>query len=75
MVCDYSFHVAITWWSEEVAKDMEILTRDYGNTTRLVVSNDARPGINSFKTFMAYKGVFQLDDAGVRLLSSDMRLM
>eukprot|EP01137_Pigoraptor_chileana_P019063 Opistho-2@79555 len=48
VVCDYSFHVAVTWWSEEVAKEMEALT-----TSR---------GINSFKMFMAYKNVFQLTD-------------
>ena len=46
--CDYSFHVGITWWSDIVAADMEILTKS--------------KGINSFKMFMAYKGVFQLDD-------------
>lgn len=46
--CDYSFHVAVTWWSEQVAKEMEILTQE--------------KGINSFKMFMAYKGVFQLTD-------------
>lgn len=49
VVCDYSFHVAVTWWSEKVAEEMETLTKEYG--------------INSFKTFMAYKDVFQLSDA------------
>ena len=28
--CDYSFHVAITWWGEEVARDMETLTKEKG---------------------------------------------
>eukprot|EP01135_Chromosphaera_perkinsii_P004226 Nk52_evm15s272 gene=Nk52_evmTU15s272 len=47
--CDYSFHVAVTWWADSVAKEMELLTGpDYG--------------VNSFKTFMAYKGNFQLTD-------------
>ncbi|EDV28692.1 uncharacterized protein TRIADDRAFT_63495 [Trichoplax adhaerens] len=46
--CDYSLHVGITWWSDIVAEDMEILTKS--------------KGINSFKMFMAYKGVYQLDD-------------
>ncbi|KAL6059835.1 dihydropyrimidinase [Balamuthia mandrillaris] len=46
--CDYSFHVAVTWWSEKVAEEMEVLTRE--------------KGVNSFKMFMAYKDVFMLDD-------------
>jgi dihydropyrimidinase len=45
---DYSFHVAVTWWSEEVAEQMAILTRDHG--------------VNSFKHFMAYKGALMVDD-------------
>jgi dihydropyrimidinase len=48
VVCDYAFHMAVTWWSPKVAAEMEVIARDYG--------------INSFKTFMAYKGVFQLSD-------------
>jgi dihydropyrimidinase len=46
--CDYSFHVAITWWDETVHRDMEILTKQYG--------------VNSFKHFMAYKGAIMCDD-------------
>eukprot|EP00211_Chloroparvula_japonica_P002682 CAMPEP_0119132602 /NCGR_PEP_ID=MMETSP1310-20130426/11922_1 /TAXON_ID=464262 /ORGANISM="Genus nov. species nov., Strain RCC2339" /LENGTH=502 /DNA_ID=CAMNT_0007123239 /DNA_START=64 /DNA_END=1572 /DNA_ORIENTATION=- len=46
--CDYSFHVAVTWWSEKVSEEMGVLTRERG--------------INSFKMFMAYKNVFQLTD-------------
>ncbi|XP_033106091.1 dihydropyrimidinase-like isoform X1 [Anneissia japonica] len=46
--CDYSFHVGITWWSEEVKKEIEVLCKE--------------KGINSFKMFMAYKGLFMLND-------------
>ncbi|CAF1218237.1 unnamed protein product [Adineta ricciae] len=46
--CDYGLHAAITTWNEQVAKDMEVLTKE--------------KGINSFKVFMAYKGVFMLQD-------------
>ena len=51
---DYSFHVAVTWWSDQVAAEMETLTRDHG--------------VNSFKHFMAYKGALMVDD-GVLLHS------
>ncbi|MCP4503368.1 MAG: dihydropyrimidinase [Deltaproteobacteria bacterium] len=45
---DYSFHVAVTWWDDSVAKDMEILTKERG--------------VNSFKHFMAYKNAIMCDD-------------
>ena len=45
---DYSFHVAITWWSEQVHKDMGTLVKE--------------EGINSFKHFMAYKNAIMCDD-------------
>ncbi|XP_063729710.1 dihydropyrimidinase-like [Symsagittifera roscoffensis] len=49
-VCvDFSFHVAVTWWSEQVKHDMETLVKE--------------KGVNSFKMFMAYKDMFQLSDA------------
>ncbi len=51
---DYSFHVAVTWWSDAVAEQMGILTREHG--------------VNSFKHFMAYKGALMVDD-GVLLHS------
>src|SRR6476620_7369085 len=46
--CDYSFHMAVTWWSEQVFKEMETIVRD--------------KGINTFKHFMAYKGALMVDD-------------
>lgn len=45
---DYSFHVAVTWWSDQVCEEMGQLTRDHG--------------VNSFKHFMAYKGAIMCDD-------------
>ncbi len=44
---DYSFHMAITWWSQEVWKEMAT-----------VVDR----GITTFKHFMAYKGALMIDD-------------
>ena len=46
--CDYSFHVAITWWGQQVFEEMETVVRE--------------KGINSFKHFMAYKGMIMLND-------------
>ena len=48
VVCDYSFHVAVTWWDESVGKEMEVLCKERG--------------VNSFKTFMAYKDVMMTTD-------------
>ena len=45
---DYSFHVAVTWWSEGVREDMGKLVRE--------------EGVNSFKHFMAYKNAIMCDD-------------
>jgi dihydropyrimidinase len=45
---DYSFHVAVTWWDESVARDMGTLVKDYG--------------VNSFKHFMAYKNAIMCED-------------
>ena len=45
--CDYSFHMAITWWSEQVFNEMpEVVSK----------------GITSFKHFMAYKGALMVND-------------
>ncbi len=46
--CDYSFHMAITWWSEQVFNEMETVVR--------------QKGINTFKHFMAYKGALMVND-------------
>ena len=44
---DYSFHMAITWWGEQVFNEMaEVVDR----------------GITTFKHFMAYKGSLMVDD-------------
>ncbi len=44
---DYSFHMAITWWGEQVFNEMpEVVKR----------------GINTFKHFMAYKGALMVND-------------
>jgi dihydropyrimidinase len=45
---DYGFHVAVTWWSEQVHADMGTLVQ--------------QEGINSFKHFMAYKNAIMADD-------------
>ena len=46
--CDYSFHVAVTWWDETVYSDMGTLVTQFG--------------VNSFKHFMAYKNAIMADD-------------
>ncbi len=46
--CDYSFHMAITWWGEKVFNDMKTVVQDRG--------------INTFKHFMAYKGALMVND-------------
>lgn len=45
--CDYSFHMGITWWSEQVFDEMKTITEK---------------GINTFKHFMAYKGSLMVND-------------
>ncbi|MAY88854.1 MAG: dihydropyrimidinase [Pseudooceanicola sp.] len=46
--CDYSFHMAVTWWGEQVFNEMETVVRERG--------------INTFKHFMAYKGALMVND-------------
>ena len=45
--CDYSYHMAITWWGEQVFDEMPKVVEK---------------GITSFKHFMAYKGALMVDD-------------
>jgi len=47
-VANYSYHMAVSWWSEQVAEEMGMVVRDRG--------------ITSFKHFMAYKEINMLDD-------------
>src|SRR6476661_8019093 len=49
-VVDYSFHMIITDLSDQVEDEMDALVRQ---------------GVTSFKLFMAYPGVFMLDDASI----------
>ncbi|MCF6231580.1 MAG: dihydropyrimidinase [Rhodobacteraceae bacterium] len=46
--CDYSFHMAVTWWGEKVFEDMAEVVQERG--------------INTFKHFMAYKGALMVND-------------
>ena len=45
--CDYSYHMAITWWGQKVWEDMEL---------------SVKAGMTSFKHFMAYKGALMVND-------------
>jgi len=46
--CDYSFHMAVTWWGEKVFDDMKSIIEQEGITT--------------FKHFLAYKGALMVND-------------
>ena len=46
--CDYSFHMAVTWWGEQVFDDIKTVIQERG--------------INTFKHFMAYKGALMVND-------------
>ncbi len=45
--CDYSYHMAVTWWGEAMWEGME---------------DSVKAGITSFKHFMAYKGALMVND-------------
>ena len=46
--CDYSFHMSVTWWGEQVFNEMKAVVLHHG--------------INTFKHFMAYKGALMVND-------------
>ena len=68
--CDYSFHVGVTWWSDQVCSEMATLVAEKGVCIFLVgvqelfhtFSSRVSSGVNSFKMFTAYKDVFMLRD-------------
>ena len=47
-VSDYTFHLAITGWTNDTAEELAAVVLEYG--------------ITSFKVFMAYKGAIMVDD-------------
>jgi len=47
---DYGFHMIVTELTDSVEREMDVLVRE---------------GVTSFKLFMAYPGVFMLDDASI----------
>jgi len=38
--CDYSFHVAITWWSEQISREMETIVNQKGTYTGSGAGNE-----------------------------------
>ncbi len=53
-LCDYSYHMAVTDFNDDVAKE--------------IVHMIENEGITSFKTFMAYKGALMIDDGQMTAL-------
>jgi dihydropyrimidinase len=45
---DFSFHMSITSWNKDIAREMEVCVKQYG--------------ITSFKCYMAYKGVIGIEE-------------
>jgi len=45
--CDYSYHMAVTWWGEKVFEG---------------IADSIKAGMTSFKHFMAYKGALMVND-------------
>jgi dihydropyrimidinase len=45
--CDYSYHMAVTWWGEKVFDG---------------IADSIKAGMTSFKHFMAYKGALMVND-------------
>lgn len=48
--CDYGFHMAITEWNKSISEEMKDM-----------VDN----GVSSFKMYMAYKNILQVDDGAI----------
>lgn len=48
---DYGFHMAITDWNDTIAREMKELVEEHG--------------ISSFKLYMAYKNILQVDDGAL----------
>jgi dihydropyrimidinase len=46
--CDFSFHMSVTWWGEQVFDEMKDVIE--------------KEGITTFKHFMAYKGALMVND-------------
>lgn len=46
-LCDYALHMSITAWNDSVSDEMELCVKQYG--------------IQSFKTYLAYKGIIGID--------------
>lgn len=46
--CDYSYHMAVTWWGEQIFNDIKEVIQSRG--------------INTFKHFLAYKGALMVND-------------
>ena len=43
--CDYSFHVAVTWWSDQVRQEMETIVNDRGNSHNATLVPGSRFGL------------------------------
>lgn len=56
---DYSFHMAVTDYNEETAKEIKTMVD--------------KEGITSFKTFMAYKGALMIDDGQMVELMKEVK--
>lgn len=57
--CDYSFHIAITDYNEDISRELVDIVE--------------KEGITSFKTFMAYKGALMIDDEQIMALMKQMK--
>ena len=58
--CDYSLHVIVKWWDEQVKQEMKLLAEE--------------KGVNSFKMFMAYKETSMVDDHSVSSYSNTSKI-